>query len=181
MRALPGLSTMVARGRPAGLKYAGKQPMTGFSRAKFMHWAGQPDATPRNAEARRAVSQMTVVSGQSSASPRSVCTSASSAARSHLSFVPTLVAAYVQWKEPADGSHSAGSLSLLLLLLAAETAIKVSGLFCSFAYASRSSTLRGGAAGLGRGRGLGGGEALPAPPGGQRPRRLGRTAVVRAD
>lgn len=43
--ALPGLSTTaVARGQLSGLKVAGQQAMTGYSRAKFMHWTGQGDA-----------------------------------------------------------------------------------------------------------------------------------------
>ncbi|WP_407841425.1 HNH endonuclease family protein [Streptomyces sp. DSM 116496] len=43
--ALPGLSTAaVARTQLAGLKVAGQQAMTGYSRAKFTHWTGQGDA-----------------------------------------------------------------------------------------------------------------------------------------
>ncbi|MFE4632778.1 hypothetical protein ACFRJ1_05275 [Streptomyces sp. NPDC056773] len=43
--ALPGLPTAaVARTQLAGLKVAGQQPMTGYSRAKFTHWTGQGDA-----------------------------------------------------------------------------------------------------------------------------------------
>ncbi|MFI5867455.1 HNH endonuclease family protein [Streptomyces sp. NPDC051546] len=43
--ALPGLSTTaVARTQLAGLKVAGQQPMTGYSREKFTHWASQGDS-----------------------------------------------------------------------------------------------------------------------------------------
>ncbi|MFD9302134.1 hypothetical protein ACFWCB_05430 [Streptomyces sp. NPDC060048] len=43
-RALPGLSTTtVARSQLGGLKAAAQQAMTGYSRAKFTHWAGQGD------------------------------------------------------------------------------------------------------------------------------------------
>ncbi|MGW6691709.1 HNH endonuclease family protein [Streptomyces sp. NPDC054961] len=44
VRALPGLSTTaVARTQLGGLKVAAQQTMTGYSRAKFTHWAGQGD------------------------------------------------------------------------------------------------------------------------------------------
>ncbi|MFF1415824.1 hypothetical protein ACFVX6_39655 [Streptomyces sp. NPDC058289] len=34
----------MARTQLAGLKVAGQQAMTGYSRAKFTHWTGQGDA-----------------------------------------------------------------------------------------------------------------------------------------
>ncbi|MCY0936895.1 HNH endonuclease family protein [Streptomyces sp. H34-S4] len=42
---MPGLSTTaVARSQLGGLRVADQQAMTGYSRAKFTHWAGQGDS-----------------------------------------------------------------------------------------------------------------------------------------
>lgn len=87
----------------------------------------------------RATSYFTTVSAQPLASFSRAARSLSSAVSFQRSFVPTQSAPYVHWADAADGSHSAGSRSALLLLVFAVTATRGRSASRSFAYCSRRS------------------------------------------